>query len=142
MEAAGAVSDPAEPWARLIVFGDVGYASPEQARGEVLDGRSDLYSAGVLLWELLTGRQLFPLSEAESDDLLTRAMNPAVMPPSECSPRMPKELDDIVMRALSSDRGSRYSTCDHLRSALQHWLARHAPGMGPPRLAGDDHEPP
>ena len=54
-----------------IIYGKVSYLAPEQARGEPLDGRTDLYAAGIMLWELLTGRQLFPVARARaagSDD--------------------------------------------------------------------------
>src|SRR5437762_8637579 len=53
-----------------VIYGKVSYMSPEQARGEVIDGRTDLYTAGVLLWELLTGRQLFPLGDKQPGDVL------------------------------------------------------------------------
>jgi serine/threonine protein kinase len=49
-----------EKTAAGIIYGKVSYMSPEQARGELIDGRTDIYAAGIILWELLTGRQLFP----------------------------------------------------------------------------------
>src|SRR5204862_2406426 len=48
-----------------VIYGKVSYMAPEQARGEPLDGRADIYAAGVILWELLTGRQLFPNADGE-----------------------------------------------------------------------------
>ena len=56
-----------------VVYGKVSYMSPEQARGELLDGRTDLYAVGIILWELLTGRQLFPQSEPK---LIERVRDP------------------------------------------------------------------
>ncbi|HZJ65067.1 MAG TPA: serine/threonine-protein kinase, partial [Kofleriaceae bacterium] len=56
-----------------IIYGKVAYMSPEQARGEKLDGRSDMYAAAIVLWELLTGRQLFPPGKDQPQDLLARA---------------------------------------------------------------------
>src|ERR1700754_1044428 len=73
-----------------IIYGKISYMSPEQARGEQIDGRTDLYASGIILWELLTGRQLFPSTRSPgapkdqitSDELLRRVRNPEVVPPS------------------------------------------------------------
>lgn len=110
-----------------IVYGKSGYLSPEQARSEPLDGRSDLYTVGIVLWELLTGRQLFPPSKDSTQDLATRASAPAVMRPSLRAPRVPGELDEICLRALAGDRHDRYAECGELAAVLQSWLSRHAP---------------
>src|SRR6202000_567058 len=69
-----------------IIYGKVSYMSPEQARGEKLDGRSDMYAAAIVLWELLTGRQLFPPGKDQPQDLLARAKNPEPMRPSKRAP--------------------------------------------------------
>ena len=110
-----------------IIYGKVAYMSPEQARGEGLDGRSDIYAAGIVLWELLTGRQLFPPGDAQPQDLIKRAKNPAVQAPSERAPRVPKDLDRIVRKALAADREERYATAEEFRDALGEWLAINSP---------------
>jgi len=110
-----------------IIYGKVAYMSPEQARGEKLDGRSDMYAAAIVLWELLTGRQLFPPGKDQPQDLLARAKNPEPMRPSKRAPRVPVELDDICLRALAADKKDRYGDCDAMRMALQTWLAHNAP---------------
>ncbi len=117
-----------------IIYGKVAYMSPEQARGEKLDGRSDLYAAGIILWELLTGRQLFPPGSDQPQDLINRARNPDVLRPSKRAPRVPPALDEICLKALAADRDQRYQNCDELREALSGWLADQAPGTDAARL--------
>ncbi|HKE19224.1 MAG TPA: serine/threonine-protein kinase, partial [Kofleriaceae bacterium] len=117
-----------------IIYGKVSYMSPEQARGELLDGRSDLYAAGIILWELLTGRQLFPPGKEQPQDLLRRARNPAVVPPSQRAPRVPPALDAICLRALSSGRDQRFGSGEELRDALGAWLAAESPTTDAARM--------
>ena len=117
-----------------VIYGKVSYMSPEQARGEPLDGRSDVYAAGIILWELLTGRQLFPPGKQQPQDLLDRAKNPQIDPPSKRAPRVPPELDAIVLRGLTSDRDKRYQTGEEMRAALAGWLAKAAPECDAARL--------
>src|SRR5688500_2876940 len=105
-----------------IIYGKVSYMSPEQARGEPLDGRSDLYAAGIILWELLTGRQLFPPADQQPQDLLARAKDPHPDPPSKRAPRVPPALDQIVLRALAPRREDRYQAGEEFRAALAGWL--------------------
>ncbi len=117
-----------------IIYGKVSYMSPEQARGEQLDGRSDLYAAGIILWELLTGRQLFPPGKEQPQDLLRRARNPLVTPPSQRAPRVPPALDAICLRALASLREERFGSGEELRDALGAWLAADSPTTDAARL--------
>ncbi|HMG24906.1 MAG TPA: protein kinase, partial [Kofleriaceae bacterium] len=119
-----------------IIYGKVAYMSPEQARGEKLDGRSDMYAAAIVLWELLTGRQLFPPGKDQPQDLLARAKNPEPMRPSKRAPRVPVELDEICVKALAPSRDDRYGDCDAMRMALQTWLAQNAPTTDGTRMAG------
>src|SRR5450432_2919361 len=125
-----------------IVFGKLSYLSPEQARRAPLDARVDIYAAGILLWELLTGRQLFPVDGAGSDpddqkiDALARARDPHVAPPSTITSRVPPELDRIVLRALAPEREDRYPNAEMLRADLAAFLAETAPKTDSERLAG------
>ena len=119
-----------------VIFGKVSYMAPEQARAEALDGRCDIYSAGVILWELLTGRQLFSAGarapdalEQEQDDLLERVRHPHIVPPSKRAIRVPPELDAITMKALAVRPEDRYQTGEELRTDLAAFLARTAPSM-------------
>ena len=118
-----------------IIYGKVAYMSPEQARGEKLDGRSDMYATGIVLWELLTGRQLFPPGKDQPQDLLSRAKNPEPPRPSKRAPRVPIELDEICLRALASNKEDRYKDCDEMREALQGWLAKNAPTTDGTRMS-------
>ncbi|HJX63212.1 MAG TPA: protein kinase [Polyangia bacterium] len=119
-----------------VIFGKVSYMAPEQARAEALDGRCDIYSAGVILWELLTGRQLFSAGarapEAmgqDQDDLLERVRHPQIVPPSKRAIRVPPELDAITMKALAVKPEERYQSGEELRTDLAAFLARTAPSM-------------
>jgi serine/threonine protein kinase len=118
-----------------IIYGKVAYMSPEQARGEKLDGRSDMYASAIVLWELLTGRQLFPPGKDQPQDLLARAKNPEPMRPSKRAPRVPVELDEICLKALAASKDDRYPDCDAMRMALQSWLARNAPTTDGTRMS-------
>jgi len=115
-----------------VVYGKVSYMSPEQARGEPLDGRTDLYAVAIILWELLTGRQLYPQSQP---DLITTVRDPKVEAPSSLASRVPQALDAIVMKALAKDRTLRYADCEAFRAALSGFLAQTAPTTDNDRVA-------
>src|SRR5687768_11257717 len=84
----------------------INYLSPEQVRGESLDLRTDLFSLGLLLYEMTTGRRAFggPTTEAVTDAILNR--DP--VPVREVNPVVPPELDHLITRALEKDRSMRY----------------------------------
>src|SRR5881392_591443 len=131
-----------------IIYGKVSYMSPEQARGEKLDGRTDLYASGIILWELLTGRQLFPSSKAPgapkdghtSEEILRRVRNPEIVPPSRRASRVPAELDRISQKALAPELKDRHATCEELRHDLATFLAQTSPATDSARLAKFLHE--
>jgi len=127
-----------------IIYGKVSYMSPEQARGEPLDGRTDLYAAGIILWELLTGRQLFPSGKngaaapndaPTAEELLQRVRYPEIIPPSKRATRVPAELDRIACKALAPDLTERYQTCEELRRDLATFLAQTSPATDGVRVA-------
>jgi serine/threonine-protein kinase len=104
--AAGRAEDPD------IVKGKFAYLAPEQARGEDVDGRADVFALGVTLWEMLVGRRLF----AGKDDLetLRNVLERPVPPPSSLRPQVPVALDRVVARALERQREQRYATAEEL----------------------------
>lgn len=88
--------------------GKLTYMAPERLRNDPLDGRSDLYSLGVVLWEMLTCKRLFQgVNEVER---LKNVLEMRVLPPSAIRPGLPAKLDAIVLRALERDRTKRYAT--------------------------------
>jgi serine/threonine protein kinase len=118
-----------------VVYGKVSYMAPEQARGEALDGRTDLYAAAIILWELLTGRQLFATTPTRvpgddpQDDLLERVRHPQIVPPSQKASRVPLELDTLLLKALAEKPENRYQSGEEFRIELAAFLARNAPAM-------------
>lgn len=110
-----------------IIKGKFGYMSPEQANGMPVDHRTDIFSTGIILWELLTGRRLF---SAESDMATLRMIQECVItPPSKFNPRVTPDLDRIVMKVLSKDLKLRYSNAGDLHRALLEYLSKTAPGF-------------
>jgi serine/threonine protein kinase len=99
------------------------YMSPELALGKPVDRRSDLFVLGTVLYELATARRLFK----GENDYLTMAMivEGSVPPPSSLRPDLPKDFDEIIMRALAKDPAARYQTAYDLRSALESFAIEH-----------------
>ncbi len=122
-----------------VVYGRFSYLSPEQALGMPVDRRSDIFAAGIILWELLTGRQLYP-SGAQKGRVggksLTKLHARPVTPPSDLVPGIPRGLDDVVLRALERDTDRRYQTAEDFRAALSGVLSSFAPGCDVDRIAG------
>ena len=98
------------------VVGTVGYMSPEQVTGAPLDARSDLYSLGVCLWEMVTGKRLF--EGPRSLDVMERIAAGHVPDPRALSAEISPELSRIVLKALAKMPDRRYSTADQLRDDL------------------------
>ncbi|MGO2745934.1 Stk1 family PASTA domain-containing Ser/Thr kinase [Microbacterium sp.] len=114
---ARAVSDSSSTVAETTqILGTAAYFSPEQAKGEPVDARADLYSTGVVLYELLTGRQPF---RGESPVAVAyQHVSEAPLPPTEVNESAPGALDPIVLRALAKDPYQRYPDAASFRLAL------------------------
>jgi serine/threonine protein kinase/beta-lactam-binding protein with PASTA domain len=114
---ARAISDSSSTQAHTVgIMGTAQYFSPEQARGENVDARTDLYSTGVLLYEMLAGRPPFKGETAVS--VAYQHVSEAVTPPSAHNKMISPELDAVVMQALAKDRNSRFQTADEFREHL------------------------
>jgi serine/threonine-protein kinase len=103
------------------VIGTAQYLSPEQARGERVDSRSDLYSAGCLMYELLTGRPPFTGDSPVAIAYQHVTENP--VPPSRLDPEIPQWADAIVLKSMAKNPADRYQSAGEMRSDIQRGLS-------------------
>lgn len=104
--------------------GTLDYMSPEQCLGRVVDVRSDIFSLGVVLWELVTGQRLY--ADASDARVMERIAHEVPRPPSWENPRVNASLDLLVLRALEKQPADRFATAAELARALGWWLERYA----------------
>ncbi len=112
-----------------VVKGKFAYMSPEQARGMPVDQRSDIYSLGVVLFELACARPLFP---GKGKEVLELVKTGAIPRPSDCAPDLPPELEAIILKALSYNRDDRYAETRDLQTALGRFQLRWAQAQDEP----------
>ncbi|GAB3693933.1 Stk1 family PASTA domain-containing Ser/Thr kinase [Nocardiopsis oceani] len=103
------------------VIGTAQYLSPEQARGERVDPRSDIYSTGCVLYELLTGQP--PFTGDSPVSIAYQHVREDPVPPSEVDPQVPDWLEDVTLRAMVKDREDRYQNAAEMRADIQRGLA-------------------
>ncbi len=109
-----------------VIKGKFGYMSPEQAWDETLDQRSDLFSVGICLYEMLTGRSVYGQSD-EAMTMLKRAREADIDPITDWRPDVPEDLAKIIHRALERNRDDRFQTAHQMERELSVILARVAP---------------
>jgi serine/threonine-protein kinase len=102
--------------ASVMIKGKPAYMSPEQANGAKLDGRSDLFAVGVMLWEMLVGRSLF--AGGTMQEMFAALFFSQISPPHVERPDVPEDLSAIAMRLLARQREQRYATAEDAVSAL------------------------
>jgi serine/threonine-protein kinase len=103
-----------------VIKGKYAYIAPEQAMAQTVDGRADLWSMGVVLWECLTSRRLFKSTNELAT--LQETLHREIQPPSTFNPAVPPELDAIVMRSLMRPAPQRFQSAIEFRSELERWL--------------------
>jgi eukaryotic-like serine/threonine-protein kinase len=126
------------------IMGTAQYLSPEQAQGFSVSAASDLYSVGVILYELLTG--VVPFEGETAVAIAFKQVSATPRPPSELNPTLPASLDAVVLRALAKDPAARYADADELIAALQRERETLPAYTGAPAMSAVDaqvhHAPP
>lgn len=117
-----------------VIKGKYYYMSPEQAWADPMDHRSDIFSTGVLLYELLTGQMLYAL-EDNLPALLDKVRKARIEPPSRLRPDIPAELDEVILKALARNPDDRWSTAHDFASELQRVLYQLDPTFGGSRMS-------
>lgn len=121
------------------MVGTPSYMSPEQIRGEAVGSRTDIFAAGVVLYQFLTGKR--PFSGGGAIEVQRKILQDAPVPPSQANPEIPAAFDEVVERALAKEPGDRYETASAFAEALRGALVRgggrgrgaaHLPGESPP----------
>ena len=116
-----------------VLKGKMSYMSPEQARGDKVDRRTDIFAAGVLLWEAVAGKRMFKgLSDVV---LLGKITHGELVPIREVVPGVPAELERIIGRALAFKPDDRYPTAAEMQAELEHYLGESTERTSPAALA-------
>ncbi|MEK6705848.1 MAG: serine/threonine-protein kinase [Bdellovibrionota bacterium] len=118
-----------------VIKGKPSYLSPEQISGETLDGRCDIFALGIVLWELLAGKKLFVGDNDLAILKLIESCQTFVKPPSTVNPKVPKQLDYIVLKALAKSREKRFQTAEDFQRAIHKFLHSYAPDLHTSDLA-------
>jgi serine/threonine-protein kinase len=118
-----------------VIKGKPSYLSPEQISGDVLDGRSDVFSLGIVFWELLCGKKLFPGENDLAVLKLIESCQTHVKPPSMINPKVPTELDFIVLKSLAKQREKRFQTAEEFQRAIRKFMVGYRPDFDPSEIS-------
>ena len=122
------------------LVGSPSYMSPEQLLGEELDGRSDLFSLGVVLYQATTGKK--PFTGKNIQEICYRILHDDFIPPSQLEPSLSEEFDYIIAKALAKNREQRFQSGKEMFSALRELLAPEEKEVSAPRISrGKEAEP-
>jgi len=102
-----------------IIKGKVAYMSPEQAGGKPIDYRSDIFSIGILLYEMITQKEMY---EGDTVQILTKAINATYAPPEELAPNLPSKVYEILNHALTKNPEKRYQSCGEMMADIDDCL--------------------
>jgi serine/threonine-protein kinase len=116
-----------EQTAPRVVIGNLTYMAPEQAKKQIVDGRADIYSCGVMLWELLSWHAL--PQKGDPIERWRKAANPVWDAPSVTMPSIPKDVDDVILKALRKEPKDRYGTATEFGEALKKLRTKYAPDV-------------
>jgi serine/threonine protein kinase len=119
---------------RGVLKGKFAYMSPEQTEGLHVEANSDIFSTGVVLWELLTGRRLF--KKKVNSETIKAVQSMSVYPPSAYRNEIPSKLDEIVMKALERDPRKRYQSASDVSLDLTKFNLKHFPEFKPSQIGG------
>ena len=111
------------------VMGTPSYMSPEQVKGRAVDGRSDIFSLGVMLYEMVTGEKPFPGQNITT--VIYKIVNEEPVPPKQVDPTIHPGISAVVMRALAKDPDTRYQSCREMLEDLRNYRALNAPAGSP-----------
>jgi serine/threonine-protein kinase len=119
------------------VFGSPRYTSPEQVMGRPVDGRSDIFSLGAVVYEMLTGNP--PFSGGDLNSILKQVLSDPTPPPSSHNPKLPRAFDHIVGKALAKDPQDRYQDAQEMASDLRNFDSIEFQSPAPPPLPALEH---